>query len=385
MSREDSMLVPTDEGFNHQITETFATVQQADRSWTEKVCGSFFKKDGSLQIGWGMGKYTNRNVLDAYAGASRGVEQWTVRCSRQLFPHPDLTAVGPIHYEVLEPLKKIRLRLEKNAVQPFSFDLVFDGSEIPPFLENHEFRRQLGGFRVETDLVRYHQAGSVSGWIELDGKRHQVTPEEWGATRDHSWGIRYGVGIEPLDLQPGIDSALFPMHFLWSPMRFERPDGSVYSMHHFYLDINIPGYPYTFHGGIEYADGTREAFRGLTPELTYHPDNRRLQGGKLHFETMQGGVRTLGVEVVSDTGFHLGAGLYFGYKGQHHGSWRGEYHEEGEYLADCSDPQVARDIHQIRDCIVRVTDGDAVAYANYQTIISGEWPELELFQADSFI
>jgi hypothetical protein len=35
MAKEESMLIPSDEGFNHQITETFAVVSQSDRSWTE--------------------------------------------------------------------------------------------------------------------------------------------------------------------------------------------------------------------------------------------------------------------------------------------------------------------------------------------------------------
>ena len=30
-------LVPADETFHHQITDTFATVAQSDRSWTETV------------------------------------------------------------------------------------------------------------------------------------------------------------------------------------------------------------------------------------------------------------------------------------------------------------------------------------------------------------
>ena len=30
-------LVAADKTFNHQITDTFATVAQTDRSWTEKV------------------------------------------------------------------------------------------------------------------------------------------------------------------------------------------------------------------------------------------------------------------------------------------------------------------------------------------------------------
>jgi len=41
-------------------------------------------RDGSLSIGFGFGKYVNRNVVDAYGGVSRGVAQWNVRASRAL-------------------------------------------------------------------------------------------------------------------------------------------------------------------------------------------------------------------------------------------------------------------------------------------------------------
>ena len=75
-------LIDADEFFNHQIVDTFATVSQSDYSWTEKVCGMAAARDGSLSIGFGFGKSPNRNVVDAYGGASRGVEQWTVRASR---------------------------------------------------------------------------------------------------------------------------------------------------------------------------------------------------------------------------------------------------------------------------------------------------------------
>ena len=86
-------LGPADEGFNHQIPDTFSTVGPSDPSWTEKVCAMAAKRDGSLQLGFGLGKYTNRNVLDGYAGVSRGVEQMTVRGSRRLFPDPDLSLI----------------------------------------------------------------------------------------------------------------------------------------------------------------------------------------------------------------------------------------------------------------------------------------------------
>ena len=82
-----SPLLPADENFTHQIVDTFASVGTSDPSWTEKVCAMAMANDGSLQIGFGLGKYTNRNVMDAYAALSRGVEQLTVRASRRLAPN----------------------------------------------------------------------------------------------------------------------------------------------------------------------------------------------------------------------------------------------------------------------------------------------------------
>lgn len=62
------------EAFNHQIADTFAVVGTSDPAWTEKVCAMAMARDGSLQIGFGLGRYPNRNVLDAYAAVSRGAE-----------------------------------------------------------------------------------------------------------------------------------------------------------------------------------------------------------------------------------------------------------------------------------------------------------------------
>ncbi len=115
-------LTAADEGFCHQVVDTFATVGSSDPSWTEKVCAMAAARDGSLQLGFGLGKYTNRNVMDAYAGTSRSVEQITVRASRSLAPDPIPTVIGPIRYEVVEPLRSIRFVLEPNDTQPIAFD-----------------------------------------------------------------------------------------------------------------------------------------------------------------------------------------------------------------------------------------------------------------------
>jgi hypothetical protein len=375
-----------DERFDHQIPDTFATVATSDPSWTEKVCAMAAKRDGSLQLGFGMGKYLNRNVLDGYAGLSRGVEQLTVRGSRRLFPTPDITAVGPIHYEVLEPMRKVRFRLEANDCQPLAFDWVYEAA-VPAATEERTHQRAPLGYRVSADLVRYHQIGTASGWVELDGVRHEMDPDEWVSTRDHSWGVRYDVGIPPTDVDPFDPVSDMDFQMIWCPSLMTDPDGLRWGLFMHVVDLRGFGHERrTVTGAIEHPDGTVERMADIRPDLQFDPDNRRLLGGVVHVTTERGDDRRFELEVVSSTGFHLGAGLYFGWQGHHHGEWRGELVVDGERLADCSDPDLARQLHQIRDTVVRVRDLDtgAEGLGNCQPIVAGGIPELGLTKESSF-
>src|SRR3954470_11029675 len=180
-------------------------------------------RDGSLQLAFGIGKYPNRNVMDAYAGVSRGVEQWTVRSSRELGADPGATAVGPITYEVLEPMKTVRFALAENDVVPISFEWIFEAA-VPPALEQREHHRSRDGFRLDADIVRYHQSGTASGWAEIDGVRSELT--DWVSTRAHSWGVRYQVVTPPADIAPATVPEGVHTLVLWCPVVCRRPDGS---------------------------------------------------------------------------------------------------------------------------------------------------------------
>jgi hypothetical protein len=373
-------LLASDENFNHQIVETFASVGQSDPAWAEKVCGMAAAKDGSSQIGFGFGKYSNRNVVDAYAGICRGREQWVVRASRALNRDPESVNAGPIHYEIIEALQSVRVRLEANEQQPIAFDIVFQGI-VPCVVEDREDRRDMHGYRRQTDQIRYHQTGTVSGWLEIDGERHEVGEDSWVATRDKSWGVRPSVGIPMPDAEPDYQQHIPQALAVWNPILFQRPDGSHYAFHHYFLQFSGPGFMHQkVQGGLENAQGKAEAVIGMTPKLEFDPTTKRLQRGEFLFQMEDGSERPMRFEKISETGFYLGAGHYHGGDGQYHGSWRGELHLDGDHVSNAGDPVVIARYHQFRDCMIRVEDpvGGGVGWGNCQTYVHGSWPEFGL-------
>ena len=380
-------LLAADEGFTHQVVETHARVAEADRSWTEKVCAMAAARDGSLQLGFGVGKYPNRNVFDGYGGASSGVALWVVRASRRLSDDADHAEVGPLHYEIVEPFRRVRFRCEPSEAADVAFDWTFE-AVVPPVLEERDRQFSHRGFRRDIDVLRYHQTGVASGWAEVDGRRYDITPDTWLSTRDHSWGVRQDVGVplgdlEESGLRPGVN-----FRFSWSPMLLERTDGSRYAIHHQHRQLLAFGYEEgRSEGTVEHPNGRVEPIVAVRPELRFDPANRRVLGGQLHFTMADGTERPLTLEAVAGTGFHLGLGLYFGLDGHHHGEWRGPLHIEGEHVANSSDPAVARRLHQIRDALVRVEDpvGGGRGWGNLQTAIVGAWPDEGLDEASSFV
>ncbi|HEY7133667.1 MAG TPA: hypothetical protein VIB48_01250 [Acidimicrobiia bacterium] len=377
-------LLGADEYFVHQTVDTLARVAQTDRAWTEKVCAMAAARDGSVQLSFGIGKYTNRNVMDAYAGMSRGVEQWTVRASRQLAPDPETTTVGPLRYEILDvaPRRRIRFALDRNDVLPIAFEWVFE-SPVPPALEEREVHVSRDRYRLDADVLRFHQSGVARGWFELDGVRTELDESTWVSTRDRSWGVRYGVGapvddVAPTPMPPGVTS-----YVLWFPAFCTRPDGSAYGLHLYYQRFAGPGFERrTFEGAMEHEDGSRRPFRHAVPDLRFDDRTRRFLGGTVTVADPDG-ERRLSLTPVSATGFHLATGLYGGFDGRSHGQWRGRLHVEGEHIADCTAPDAVARVRQHRQALVRVDDpvGGGVGFGDLQSIVTGTHPEIGLSDA----
>ena len=164
-----------------------------------------------------MGQYPNLGVTDAFITVSIGTEQHTVRSSRELGHDRLDTSVGPLSVEVLEGLRTLRIRCEKNE-WGIEADLVFTGT-VAALEEPRTFVRQYG--RVIQDVTRYAQVGVWQGRLSVAGRTFDVTPDVWKGARDRSWGVR-PVG-EPE--APGIRSRQrtdgYGFRHDWLPMQFD--------------------------------------------------------------------------------------------------------------------------------------------------------------------
>jgi len=177
---------PMDEYLAHQTTDTFDYVFTSDRNFYDRYYFNCHPSSDELFLVTGMGQYPNLGVTDAFVTISHGTQQYTVRASRELGSDRHDTQVGPLSVEVVEGLRKLRVRCEPNE-WGVSFDLLFEGA-VPALEEPKSFSRVRS--RITQDVSRYAQVGTWSGELEVAGQRYEVDPASWQGARDHSWGVR---------------------------------------------------------------------------------------------------------------------------------------------------------------------------------------------------
>ena len=168
---------------------------------------------------------------------------------------------------------------------PVAFEWTFEAA-LPTAFEDRTVHQD--GFRTSADLVRYHQIGVGSGWVEIEGERTELDHDRCVSTRDHSWGVRYGVGVPSPD-RPEVDAlAGLGFQMVWCPLLFDRDDGTRYGMLIHFQIVTAPGLGIVHKivmGGVEHPDGRFDPWLDLAPELHYDPANRRLRGGVIRATT----------------------------------------------------------------------------------------------------
>ena len=200
----------------HQTPEPVAFAG-TDRNFYDRYFFNGYEPtgDGDSFFAAAFGVYPHLNIADASFCWMKDGRQINLHASRCLDMERMELSVGPISIEVIEPLRRLRLRVDAPD-QGMRADLTFEGRSFP--IEEPRFIRRIGP-RTLLDYTRLTQNGRYSGWIEVDGVRQSV--DGFVGTRDRSWGVRPIGARDPQELAPQVLPQFF---WLWSPCAFADGD-----------------------------------------------------------------------------------------------------------------------------------------------------------------
>ena len=369
------MLTTLDDTLWHQLPTTFDHVGTSDPRFFDRYWFAFYAPDGSAAAQVTMGAYRNMNVLDGAAVVVTGGRQHNLRVSRS-FGIDMTTRCGPLSIDVVQPLQEFQLKIDSGS--HLFGDIRWTGIALP-HQENPHFKRVRG--RAAEDYQRFDQIGLVSGVLEVGGKKINI--DRWWACRDHSWGVRPGIGIrEPVTGEsPPLDERGFTMAFL-----FFSTDTIAGTL----LLSGREGEERYTNGMIrDLASGKETVVTTVALDVSLHESTRRFKTATLTATLETGEQLVLRNEAIGSAIAMQGLGYSGGYNDRRGlGVWRGDSHIETD-VWDVSAPATivyedgsSKDHwHRIQPVAVTATlDGKAPSRGtgSMTLILSGSIPSLGL-------
>lgn len=302
----EHMLTAADEYPVHQTAEPLA-VSGTDQNFYDRFWFNAYSLDGQSLVAIAMGIYPNLNILDAAISVVHEGKQHSLFASRQLNGDRMATRVEPIHVEILEPLNRLRVRIERNA-HGLAADLQFTGRAQP--IQEPRFTWRLGT-RTMLDLTRMTQSCQCEGWIEVHGKRFTVVG--WRGTRDRSWGVRSVAGANKNPFPPGIEPQFF---WLWAPF-----NGDEHLMY-FHTNDDVHGKPWNRGAVFVPLGGSPQEVINSRAELRLRRGTRHVEMATIFGELGDGG--ELKLELTPEWNFYM-RGVGYGHATWGHSAYQGPH------------------------------------------------------------
>lgn len=206
------MITNFDDYCIHQTAAPVAQPSQSDRNFYDRYWLNGIEPGGDWIFEAGLGLYPNRHIMDAHFSVARGGRQVAFHGSRRAPRERGETEVGPLLIEILEPMRRFRLRMAPNE-HNIECDLLFTAASVP-HEEPQSTMHDDGHLIMHTS--RFTQMGYWDGFFAIDGERVEVSRAI--GTRDKSWGVR-PVG-EPQGGAPGLLNKEPGVYWCWNPINF---------------------------------------------------------------------------------------------------------------------------------------------------------------------
>ncbi|MGB8388063.1 hypothetical protein [Mycobacterium sp.] len=310
------MLSPYDDFPIHPSADPIAHPASADPNHYDRYWFNGHDREGQFIFGAAMGHYPVRGVIDAaFSIVVDGVQHSVF--SSGVMPTDRSTVVGPIHIEVLDPMRRVRFVVGPNE-HGITADLTFTAATVA--IEEPRQRRLSPEGIVLTDHTRLTQWGAWAGVITVDSTRIAIHPDRVPGTRDRSWGVR------PVGEQIATNRAFqIPQVFwLWAPLHF----GDYYT--HLALHENADGSRWLQTAlvlepvGPDVAPWSRAGVRecgGIAYQIEWQPGRREMRSARLSFDDPVDGHMVIDLEKI--TTFRM-RGIGYMHPYWNHGSNHGQ-------------------------------------------------------------
>lgn len=323
------------------------TAQSDDPGWFDRFYLNVHSPESGLTLSLGMGMYPQNGVVDGFAMVVDGDKQRNLRVSREGKPEHGKIAAGPLSGEVVEPMRRWRALLADND-RGFSFDLTFHG-DLAPIDAGRMHRRSRRTGKL-LDFSHFVQVGKIEGRLEIDGKRHDLSPDAWFGLRDRSWGVRPGAGHVALDEAPSPTAGKHD----WLLTRIG--DRAA-----FYILGGGGGRPPVFlAAGLAGPNGTEKV---LSVERTLDwADDGRFLGSRSILESESG--EKIEIRGKPRSTLYLRGGMYGGLDGKEQGQARGDVLEGEDWRL--SDRSLLSKVTGLNDHVCRFESGTGSGYGIYE-------------------
>lgn len=349
----------------HQTPEPVAHPASSDRNVYDRYWFNGYADDGEFYFGIGMGLYPHRGILDCGFSIVKDGEQHSFHASRRAPAEPSETSVGPFKLDVVEPMKRVRVRIEPNSTG-IEVDLEFT-ARTACVEEGRQTRHY--GQRVFMDATRFAQYGRWQGTIKYDGKTLAIDRSHVFGTKDRSWGIR-PIGAPEMDGAPRMEMPQF--FFVWAPLQwknrcthfatFEESDGRAWHQD----GALVPAYenpddiPGVNDPGIQYMARVEH-------RLHHVPGTRRTSAAEIALIERGGTRHEISLETLLT--FQM-KGIGYQHPEWAHANWKGELAMAGESWKSADiDPLAFENLHTQQ--VVRARMGDEVGVGVIEEIAIG--------------
>lgn len=359
------MITSFDDYCIHQTHEPVCQPSQSDRNFYDRYWFNGFDAGGAFLFEAGLGLYPNRHVLDGHFSVVVDGVQHCFHGSRRA-PHERAhTVVGPFSVEIVEPLRRVRMRLLPNETG-IECDLVFEARSVPT---EEPKNVMYDDGRLIMQNSRFTQFGCWHGHFTINGRRCEVRRESTFGARDKSWGVR-PVG-EPEGGAPGLMNGEPGVYWVWSPIDF----GDICTQFNTFEDRD--GNPtqlaaciqptYASPEQIPDVENAIHHMQTARHRIIWEKGTRRSRGAEMTFVDESGEETRITLEPL--TRFQM-KGIGYSHAEWGHGFWKGDEAIGGEsWHLDAIDPLEYTNIHVHQ--MVRARMGDREGVGTLETICFG--------------